>query len=418
MGGGEARLHLILGLQDATHTARRAVLDPISLKGMTWQHRRAVDPLVRTLPVFRRRHPGIDIAWDARPLSGFEFTSVDELARRYDLIVLDHPFAGAIAATRCLLPLDDLHDGAPASAFVGPSLETYRYDGHSWAAPVDAACQVAAYRPDLLALEESAVPRSWPEMLALGARAARHGRRLAIALAGVHSLMTFFTLCANLGRPCGTIPAEPFCDRAAAAEALEAMRRLLEFCPPEALDWSSIALHDAMAARDGLVYCPAVYCYAAYAEADVAHPLRFADLPGLRWPTPAGSTIGGTGIGIAAGTRHPEAAMAYVRFLLEAATQRLFAAHHGQPARIEAWRDPAIDARFGGCFSHTIRTMEQAWIRPRYPGYLAFQVEGGRLVEAHLRGDIDEQALLDRLVAMHERGAHMGAPLRPESRNR
>jgi multiple sugar transport system substrate-binding protein len=74
---------------------------------------------------------------------------VAELARRYDLIVLDHPFAGQIAASGCLLPLDDLVAGQDA-AFIGPSLVSYRLVGHIWALPIDAACRIAAYRPDLL----------------------------------------------------------------------------------------------------------------------------------------------------------------------------------------------------------------------------------------------------------------------------
>ncbi len=40
-------------------------------------------------------------------------------------------------------------------------------------------------------------------MFDLGSVARRHGQWLAIGLKGVHSLMTFFTLCANLGTPCG-----------------------------------------------------------------------------------------------------------------------------------------------------------------------------------------------------------------------
>lgn len=374
----------------------------ILLRGMTWEHRRAVDPLVNTVSAFRMRHPEIAVSWDARPLHGFEFTPVEELAARYDLIILDHPFAGDIAAKRYLLPLDALVDSEGlAGAFVGPSLETYRYDGHVWALPVDAACQVAVYRPDLLARCDGQVPRSWPEMMDLGDKATRLGLKLAIAFAGVHGLMTFFTLCASLGRPCATDPTELLVERDTAAEALQAMRRLLALCPPEVLDWNSIALHDAMIARDDLVYCPAVYCYAAYAEADIPHPLAFADLPGLDRPSPAGSTIGGTGIGVSARTAHPEAALAYARFLVEAETQQQFALHHGQPARLDAWRDPAINARFGNCFRDTIRTMEQAWTRPRYAGYLGFQRAAGDLVEAHLRGTIGEEALLDRLQGLH-----------------
>jgi multiple sugar transport system substrate-binding protein len=373
----------------------------IALRGMTWDHRRAVDPLLTTLPEFRRLNPDIEIDWSARPLHGFEFTPVEQLARAYDLVILDHPFVGDVAAKRYLLPLDGLVDQALEGAFVGPSLPSYRYGGFLWAVPVDAACQVAVARPDLLAGLDSAPPQSWGQMTALGARARRQGMRLAIALKGVHGLMTFFTLCANLGRGCGHYREEPFVDRATGCQALEAMRELLQFCPTQVLDWSSIALHDAMVAADDLVFCPAVYLYATYAEADTPRPLRFFDIPSLKGASPCGSTIGGTGIGVSRYCAEPEAALAYVRYLIQSATQKAFAAHHGQPARSDAWEDAEINARFGNAFWATRATMDAAWVRPRYAGYLAFQARGGELVEQHLRGHLDSEDLLDRLAALH-----------------
>jgi multiple sugar transport system substrate-binding protein len=376
----------------------------IKLRGMTWEHRRAVDPLLRTLDGFGALRPDVSVGWSSRPLHGFEFTPVEELARAYDLIILDHPFCGDIAASSCLRPLDGLARDLPA-AFVGPSLDSYRYDGHVWALPVDAACQVAVARTDLLDLLGTAVPKTWPEMLDLGRAARSRGLWLAIGLKGVHSLMTFFTLCANQSKPCSVDPSRPLVDRDAARAALDAMRSLLALCPAEALDWNSIALHDAMIIRDDLVYCPAVYCYATYAEADMRRPLRFFDLPGLLGPDPRGSTIGGAGIGVSASCAEPEAALDYVRYLMAPETQRSFAAHHGQPAAGCAWEDAGINARFGGCYESTRATIEAAWIRPRYPGYLEFQAEGGALVEQHLRGALPESDLLDRLEALHGAGA-------------
>ena len=90
----------------------------------------------------------------------------------------------------------------------------------------------------------------------------------------------------------------------------------------------------------------------------------------------------------------------YVRYIAEIATQKNFAAHHGQPARLEAWLDPAIDDRFGGCYSSTLKTMQSAWIRPRYSGYLAFQASAGQLIERHLRGALQEPELLDELLRL------------------
>jgi len=379
----------------------------ITLRGITWQHRRAVDPLQATLKDFVDSRPDITVEWATRPLAGFEFQPVDELARRYDLIIFDHPFVGQIAARRCLAPLDDVVAGAER-CFVGPSLATYRYGGAIWGLPVDAACQVAVARPDLMARLDRESPATWPEtwdqVLSLGEQAGRAGLKLAIGLEGVHSLMTFFTLMAGLGEPCAVEPGLPFCDRAAARRALGLLRALVRLCPPEVFSWSSIGLHEAMAAADDLVYCPAVYCYATYAEADRRRPLRFHDLPGVADRSPAGSTIGGTGLGVSASCPHPEAAFAYARFLMAPSAQAAFARHHGQPARVECWDDPTIDARFGGCFSATRATLDLCWTRPRYAGYLTFQAKAGPLVERHLRGDLTETVLLDQLQALHAAG--------------
>jgi multiple sugar transport system substrate-binding protein len=368
----------------------------IQLRGMTWRHRRAVDPLLGTLDAFRRENPGFDVEWRSRPLSGFEFDSVAKLAQNYDLIILDHPFMGDAQAKGYLVNLADLLMRRD-NDYIGPSLASYRYGDAIFAVPVDAACQVAVFRPDLMTLLDATPPRNWTEVFALGKRAVRRNLRLATSFAGVHSLMTFFTLTASLGCPCAPSPAGPFCDRSAAREALDLMRSLSAFCPPDIFSWNSIALHEAMGIRDDLVYCPAVYCYATYAEHDQRQPLRFAALPGAAEVSARGSTIGGTGLAISRSCRALDGALAYVRFAAKTSTQLAFASHHGQPARVEAWDNIEIDERFGGAFSATRSTLESSWIRPRYHGYLAFQQEAGDLIEQHLRGTISETVLIEKL---------------------
>ena len=363
---------------------------------MTWAHRRAFDPLTGTLAKFREQHPEIDVEWSARSLAGFEFQPVDGLARDYDLIILDHPFMGDAARKGYLRDLAPLLAGRDDN-FVGPSLSSYRYGNSIYAVPVDAAAQVAVCRPDLMDRMDAALPRSWAEAISLGKRAQRHGLQFAIAYSGVHGLMTFFTLMASLGCPCSLIPGLNFCDHAAAREILRLMRSFASFCPEEIYDWNSIALHEALATGDRLAYCPAVYGYTTYAETDRLQPLRFADLPGTASDSPKGSTIGGTGLAVSACSKVPEAAMSYVRFAATAKTQVSFALHHGQPARVEAWHDDELDERFGGTYSATRATLEGAWIRPRYAGFLGFQQQGGQLIEQHLRGNLGEQALLDKL---------------------
>ncbi|MEX0921972.1 MAG: extracellular solute-binding protein [Rhodovibrionaceae bacterium] len=375
----------------------------IRLQGMTWDHRRATEPLYALDAVFRELRPDVEIAWKARPLSGFEFDSIERLAAENDMIVFDHPFCGRIAASGCLLSLGTLVEAAGgAAAFVGPSVASYRYGGGDWALPIDAACQVAAYRPDLLAKLSAELPATWDEVCGLAERAAGQGLSLAIGLRGVHSLMTFFSLSANLGAPFGAGDQAGF-DAVTAKEVLGQLRRLVATCRAPVLDWNSIELQDALSSAQDLVYCPAVYGFGAYGEADRAHPLAFGPFPGLDPARPEkGSTIGGAGLGLSARlAERPEAAAAALDYARLAASQRaqreIFPAHHGQPAHVSAWSDPAVDGRFNGFFSATLDTIEGSWVRPRYDGYLAFQERAGGMIESHLRGDLAETALLEAL---------------------
>ena len=42
----------------------------IALNGITWDHRRAIDPLIETLRAFREERPEVTVHWASRPLSG------------------------------------------------------------------------------------------------------------------------------------------------------------------------------------------------------------------------------------------------------------------------------------------------------------------------------------------------------------
>lgn len=377
----------------------------VTLHGMTWDHRRATEPLLALDNAFRKHHPHIDIVWRSRPLAGFEFDSIEGLAAENDLIVYDHPFCGRIAETHCMLPVDALID--EDVSFVGPSVASYRYGNECWAVPIDAACQVATYRPDLLGQLDIAVPKSWDDVCELGGVCNARGLSIIIGLKGAHSLMTFFSLCANLGGACADDPAEPLFDEAVATEVLVQMRRLVKLCQAPVLDWNSIEVHEALSTSEQFVYCPAVYGYAAYGEADQENRLGFGPFPGITDVFCAGSTIGGAGLGVSSRViNDPEtnkAALAYVRFAARAQSQRaIIALNHGQPAHLAAWDDTEIDGYFGGFFSTTRETIEKSWVRPRYDGYLTFQAKAGGLIEAHLRGDLAEHQLIDRLMKLHE----------------
>ena len=81
--------------------------NPITLTGITWNHTRGYLPMVATAQRFSELHPDIEIVWHKRSLQEFADYPIERLVERFDLLVIDHPFAGQAAAQNVLLPLDE-----------------------------------------------------------------------------------------------------------------------------------------------------------------------------------------------------------------------------------------------------------------------------------------------------------------------
>lgn len=365
----------------------------VVLRGLSWGHRRANGPLIPLKDAFSAQDPDVSIEWVVRPLSDFEHQSLPELASVYDFIIYDHPFSGSIVESGAFLPLSG-HPELPVSVgddqhWLGASLLSYRLGGTVWGLPIDAATQHAVYRADLMASEP--VPESWTAAITLGERLRKRGLHLGIAISTPHTILTIATLMANLGCPWETRVDHPFqIDRAGFCEAYARVQALLRLCPEAALEWNAIDLHEAMVARDDVVYCPCVYGYGTYGEADYRNRLSFGPFAGLKAPYHAGSTLGGTALAVSRTTRHPAEAIRFLAFAAGDVAQRnLIPSRHGQPALATAWHDPDTDARFNGFFSASRSSIETAWVRPRYRGYIDFQAEAGRLAADGLRsGDM------------------------------
>lgn len=350
-----------------------------SLKGMTWDHPRGYDPMIAVSAAWRQDH-GVSVEWDKRSLQDFESYPVEKLAREYDLIVIDHPHVGQITAEGCLHPLPDAPEIARASA--GLSYPSYNWQGKQWAYPIDAATQVQAIRPDLIAQ----APATWDEVLEL----AKSGR-VAIPLRAPHSLMSFLTLVANSGHPVRTDGPGQFVDRKAAIAALEQLAALAALVDPVCYDWDPIAVLEHMAAGDQIACTPLAYGYVSYARRDApGKRLSFHDIAQSRpGAGVGGSALGGTGIAVSAFSDAPEAAIAFARNLAGPEVQRsLYASSGGQVGHGEAWADPAVDEQAGGFYSGTAATLQAALLRPRHDGYMPFQdAASARIVAALKDGD-------------------------------
>lgn len=378
----------------------------ITLRGLNWGHRRARGPLQAACDAYCAARPDIRIDWGQRSLGGFAAEAMGEVVGHHDLIVFDHPFAGAIMEQGHFLPLDtefpeQLSAGREA-LWAGPSLQSYRFGGRVWGAPVDAACMHGLARRDLLDQLGWAVPASWDETLTLARRAAAAGRQVAIGCAPPHGFLVFASLYANTGPALPDDPRRGDLDLPRAVAILAAMAELAALGPAEALDWNSIAVHEAMTTTDEILFCPCEFGYATYGEGIGAARLSFSAFAGMAAPFHRGAVLGGAAIGVPAGTPHRPEVLDLLRHLLAADTQeRIFGAHHGQAAAAGAWRPGAADARFNGFFSAVRPTLEAASIRPRFPGFIPFQMEAGRIVRGACAGLFAAAEAGGRLAALH-----------------
>ncbi len=372
--------------------------DAITLRGMTWDHSRGFDPMVATSAAWAKTYPGVSVIWEKRSLQAFADRPIGAMASEFDLMVIDHPHVGEAARQGTLLALDvpgradDL--AALAAQSVGLSHPSYAFDGRQWALAIDAATPVAAYRPDLL----GSPPDDWEHVLEL-ARAGKVG----FALIPINALMTFFGLARNMGYPvaedAGHLIAPDH-----GRHVLSLLAEIVALIDPRCLTLDPIGIYEWMGrTRDAPAYSPFGYGYTNYSrDGYCPYPLVFADAPGVAGNGPRGTVLGGTGIAVSAQTLHADLALDYAFFVAGADCQSgLYFTAGGQPGNAAAWESGACNAACRNFFRNTRATLESAWLRPRYDGYMRLQDAGGDIVHAFLRREADMATTLERLNAAY-----------------
>jgi multiple sugar transport system substrate-binding protein len=354
----------------------------VVLKGMTWSHPRGYDPMVACSAVWQEK-TGVRIEWDKRSLQDFESFPVQELAKAYDLIVIDHPHVGQITAEGCLKPLDIAGREAERTALavesVGQSYPSYNWDGRQWAFPIDAAAQVQAYRPDKMAGPAT----TWDEVVALASDGL-----VMLPLRPPHNLMTFYTLAGNLGQACNVAASGDLIDEAHGERVLRMMKEIVDLVEPDCFDMDPIAVSERMAEPVSKIVCaPLIYGYVNYAlEGFRPHRLAFADIPVAGTSGPVGSALGGTGIAVSSFSKAKNEAIDFAYWIAGADVQRgAYPAAGGQPGNDDGWTDAEVNAATGNFYRNTRATLEGAWVRPRHDGYMDFQHQASERINTALK---------------------------------
>ncbi len=388
----------------------------ITLKGLTWDHPRGYAPLMGGAAEYERSNPGLRIHWDRRSLREFGEAPIEKYVDRYDLIIVDHPFVGFAAAHGVLLNFGPHLSQEEKLRFerdsVGLSWASYGYAGGVWALPVDAATQVACYRPDLLAQLALAAPTTWDDVLRLGAAARSREKFIVVPACPTDAISLFFTVSASLGHP---IPeeADPFLERPVGQEVLERLHALISAAHPKSVDWNPIQVYDFMISEASAVYCPYGFGYCNYSRKGNPVVLQFSDAPSLGGR--AVTMLGGTGVAVSSNSSHAGEAMAYAKWLASPEHQGgTYFRAGGQPASLTAWTDPVVDESAGRFFSGTLRTLQDAYVRPRFDGFVPFFEAAGIEINRCLRGEVGDAQLLEWLNAQYARRSALAGHERRE----
>jgi len=399
----------------------------VILRGITWEHPRGYDCQVACSTAFGLLHPDIVVRWEYRSLQAFADAPIEDLAERYDLLVIDHPHIPLAAAAGAFARLDgagfDDELAALAGQSVGRSHESYAHEGHQYGLASDAAAQVSAHRPDLLA----APPTTWDEVLELAADG-----RVVWPLKPIDAYSSLITIAGNRastghGEAPTSRPGHFLAEEDTLA-ALADMRRLAELVPAVNLGQNPIEVAEMLVSDDPSAYAPLLFGYSNYSRITFRqHRLQYGDIPTIAPDSSsavgagggqgfegtagspdqehraahrsvAGSLLGGAGIAVSAHTSHPDEARRYAFWVASAHAQRsVYFDGGGQPGNAAAWDDDRLNRETLEFFRGTRRTLEAAYVRPRTPGYIEFQDRVSPWVAETIAGRMPEAILARRL---------------------
>jgi multiple sugar transport system substrate-binding protein len=345
----------------------------IELKGMTWDHVRGRDCLIESNDLLIQKC-GISVSWDARSLLAFGDQHISEFYNDYDLMIIDHPHVPDAVLADAVIPFEELVTASQLDLLeatsVGASHDSYLYQGKHWALAIDTAAQVSAFRPD----KAERSPVFWHEVFDLAKK-----KQLLWAHKPVDAFSTFATLMAQKGAPLEG--SSRFINQEMALEVLEFMVELASLVPDFCATSNPIDIAERLSGSDDYAYGICMYGYSNYSRDGFRkNILIYDDLPSFDGRA-TGSQLGGAGVAVSSKSKNPKAAAEAAMLLslpdIQATTYGLGG---GQPGNLIAWKDQMLNDVSHNFFRNTLRTLENAWVRPRVLGWPDVQYQSSLII--------------------------------------
>jgi multiple sugar transport system substrate-binding protein len=348
------------------------------LKGMTWDHPRGLDCLVNSDSLLHEKL-NVSVDWSARSLLAFGDQHISEFYAAHDLMVIDHPHVPDAVHANAVIALEDVASDDDmellAKTSVGASHDSYIYKGKHWALAIDTAAQVSAYRPD----KTSRGLVFWDEVLDAG----REGLVL-WPHKPVDAFSTFATLMAQKNHAlCST---GEYLDKSVAGDVLAFMLSLAKVVPAQCLTMNPIDAAEYLVTTEKEHYSICMYGYTNYSRDGFrTRPIVYDDVPSFDGLA-SGSQLGGAGIAISSATKNVElAAKVAILLSLPEIQSTTYVDAGGQPGNLAAWKAPHANAITRNFFNNTLRTLERAWVRPRFLGWPDVQYQSSLIIHKILK---------------------------------
>ena len=321
----------------------------------------------------------------------------------YDVMSLDVIWTAEFASNGWITPLDD--SAIPAGQFLRPAVETATYQGHLYAVPFTSNAELLYYRSDLLSAAHLSPPQTWAELAddAMIVHTRYHLDGYGAQFQSYEGLtVNFAEAVQSAGGSLATAGA-PALDTPQASQALAFLVSGFRdgWIPRAALDWNEEASRRAFEAGSLLFLANWPYVYGDASAPGpgnaVAGKFGVVTLPGLHGPGSA--TLGGANLAISAFSRHPVTALAFIRFLTSAASERFILANSAlPPVWTSLYSQPALVARFP--FLPVLRqAILTARPRPAIVDYNQFSLAISSVVHQALAQRISVVAALAQLTA-------------------
>lgn len=374
---------------------------PITLRAVSFDHPRMVEPLLAATREYQRLHDNVSVSWDFAPLADFERGSDLRSGSGYDLVTFDHPHSETIATDGLLYDLATLLPSAVidtlAGDAVGASHRSYLWDGQVLGVRLDAAATFAARRADVPAPQATTFAETIDEIVH-----DRGASSVLLPLVPTHAGALLVTLVTNLAADDtdGEIGWPGFASDPA-LRAITLLQRVWPHVAPESVRLNPIQVLESMARHREHSYSPFVFGYAPYADSR-RHDDRlvFGPSPAVTTRGPLRGMLGGAGLGVHHESAHPAASAQFAAWLGSAEVQRqFFVALGGQPAALSAWDAGCRDPHFAPFFTNTRTAMTEAFVRSRRSGFATLQTEAGRILTAGLTSGASETELRAALAA-------------------